>query len=85
MEGGGDTWLQSRKATESQKTRLTLTMSMPHGATIKQMNEAFEKLENFLSGFETIATFTSDVSSANRGEMVIMFKEEHEKDGSRNK
>lgn len=82
MEGGGDTWLQSRKTTESQKTRLTLTMSMPHGATIKQMNEAFEKLENFLSGFETIATFTSDVSSANRGEMVIMFKEEHEKDGS---
>lgn len=49
------------------------------------MNEAFEKLENFLSGFESIATFTSDVSSANRGEMAITFKEEHEKDGSPDK
>ena len=82
MEGGGDSWMHNGKAAASQKTRLTLNMNMPTGATIKQMNEAFEKLENFLSGFETIATFTSEVSSANRGEMVITFKEDHEKDGS---
>ncbi len=82
MEGGGDAWTRSRKEMENRKTRLTLDMTMPHGATLKQMNEAFGKLENFLSGFESIAAFTSDVSSANKAEMVITFKPEHEKDGS---
>ena len=82
MEGGGDAWMRSRKEMENRKTRLTLDMTMPHGATIKQMNEAFEKIENFLSGFESIASFTSDISSANNAGMVITFKPEHEKDGS---
>ena len=81
MEGGGDAWMRSRKEMENRKTRLTLDMTMPHGATIKQMNEAFEKIENFLSGFESIASFTSDISSANNAGMVITFKPEHEKDG----
>ena len=82
MEGGGDAWTRSRKEMENRKTRLTLDMTMPHGATIKQMNEAFEKIENFLSGFESIASFTSDISSANNAGMVITFKPEHEKDDS---
>ena len=82
MEGGGDAWTRSRKETENRRTRLTLDMTMPHGATIKQMNEAFGKLENFLSGFESVAAFTSDVSSANKANMEITFKKEHEKDGS---
>lgn len=82
MEGGGDAWTRSRKAMENRKTRLTLDMTMPHGATIQQMNEAFGKLENFLSGCESVATFTSDISSANKARMEITFKAEHEKDGS---
>jgi len=82
MEGGGDAWLKSQQATKHRQTRLTLTMTMQHGATLKQMNEAFEKIENFLTGFESISTFTTDVNSANRGNIVITFKEEHEQDGS---
>jgi multidrug efflux pump subunit AcrB len=73
---------RGRDPGERQRTRLTLNMTMPHGATIKQMNEAFVRLENFLAGFEQVENFTTTISSANRGNLVILFKEEHEEDGT---
>lgn len=79
-EQRGAAWGSS--PSQKNKTRLTLEMVMPHGATIAQMNEAFQRLENFLTGFEEIEDFTTTISSANRGNLVIHFKEEHEKDGS---
>jgi len=54
---------------------------MPHGATIKQMNEAFLKLENYLSGFDEVEMFTCDIYSANSASMNITFKKGHEMDG----
>ncbi|MDR1274552.1 MAG: efflux RND transporter permease subunit, partial [Odoribacteraceae bacterium] len=67
---------------EQERTRLTLTMTMPHGATIRQMNEAFVLLENFLTGFEEIETFTTTINSANRGNLLILFKKAHEEGGA---
>ena len=56
-------------------------MTMPHGATLEQMNEAFMKVENFVSGFQEVDLFTTSISSANEGRMKITFKEEAEMTG----
>lgn len=80
IEGGGGKWMQDNKE-ERARTTLRLTMTMPHGATLTQMNEALVKIENFLAGFPEIETFTSDTRSANLGRMNITFREEDEMTG----
>lgn len=79
IKGGGGDWLKEEQ--ERARTSLRLTMSMPHGATLEQMNEAFLKVENFVAGFEEVDLFTTDITSANRGTMKITFKEEWEMTG----
>lgn len=79
MKGGGGDWLKEEQ--QRARTSLRLTLSMPHGATLKQMNEAFLKVENFVAGFEEVDVFTTDIVSANRGNMKITFKEEYEMSG----
>lgn len=79
VKGGGGDWLKDEQ--ERARTSLRLTLSMPHGATLKQMNEAFLKIENFLAGFGEVDLFTTEVRSANRGNMKITFKEEWEMSG----
>lgn len=81
IEGGGGEWRQNDPETKA-RTTLNLTMTMPHGATLEQMNEAFVKVEGFLAGFEEIETFTTDVTSANVGRMRIVFKKEEEMGGA---
>lgn len=79
--GGGGDW-REHNPTEKARTTLNLTMTMPHGASLEQMNEAFLKVEQFLAGFSEIATFTSDIRSANIGRMQITFKKENELTGA---
>jgi multidrug efflux pump subunit AcrB len=67
-----------RRDDERERTLLTLVMTMPHGATIGQMNEAFIRLENFLAGYDQLESFTTTIFSANRGELRVLFKKEHE-------
>lgn len=81
IEGGGGDWRQ-HDPSEKARTRLNLTMTMPHGATLEQMNEAFIKVEQFLAGLQEIETFTSDINSPNRAQMAITFKEEEEMTGT---
>lgn len=81
VEGGGGEWRQ-HDPSEKARTTLTLTMTMPHGASLEQMNEAFIKVEQFLAGFKEIATFTSDISSPNRAVMHITFLPEKEMTGA---
>ncbi len=45
------------------------------------MNEAFLKIENYLSGFDEVEMFTCDIYSANSAAMNITFKKEHEMGG----
>lgn len=77
VEGGGGDWRQHNPS-ETARTSLHLTMTMPHGATLEQMNEAFIKIEHFLAGIEEIETFISDIKSPNRATMNILFKKEYE-------
>lgn len=81
IEGGGGDW-RMHDPDEKARTTLNLTMTMPHGATLDQMNEAFIKIEQFLAGFEEIETFTSDIYSPNTAHMSITFKEEEELTGA---
>lgn len=79
IEGGGGEWRQDEE--ERARTSLNLTLTMPHGATLEQMDEAFRKTENFVAGFPEVDIFTTEVRSANRGTMKITFKEEWEMSG----
>ncbi len=81
IEGGGGEW-RRHDPSEKARTTLNLTMTMPHGASLEQMNEAFLKTEQFLAGFREIETFTSDISSANLARMSIVFKKEEELTGA---
>lgn len=81
IEGGGGDWRQHNPE-EKARTVLNLAMTMPHGASLEQMNEAFVKVEDFLAGFKEIATFTSDIRSPNIGRMRITFNEEDEMTGA---
>ena len=80
IEGGGGQWMKDDHQ-QRQRTKINLTMSMPHGATLQQMNEAFLRVENFLAGYPEVETFISDINSANRGYMQITFREEDELTG----
>ncbi len=81
IQGGGGEWRQHNPK-EKARTMINLTMSMPHGASLEQMNEAFLKVEQFLTGFPEIETFTSNVNSPNRGYLRITFKKEEEYTGA---
>ena len=80
MEGGKGEWRQNDN-NDRIRTSLSVVMTMPHGATLEQMNEAFMKVENFVSGFQEVDLFTTSISSANEGRMKITFKEEAEMTG----
>ena len=81
IEGGGGDWRQHDRTAKA-RTTLNMVMTMPHGASLEQMNDAFVKVEQFLAGFDEIETFTSDISSPNRAQMSIVFKKEEEMDGA---
>lgn len=80
VEGGKGEWRQNDN-NDRIRTSLSVVMTMPHGAMLEQMNEAFMKVENFVSGFQEVDLFTTSISSANEGRMKITFKEEAEMTG----
>lgn len=81
IDGGGGEWHRHDPA-EKARTTLNLTMNMPHGASLEQMNEAFVKVEQFLAGFDEIETFISNINSANEARMSITFKKDEEMSGA---
>lgn len=81
IKGGGGEWRQSDE-NERSRTRLNVNMTMPTGATLTQMNQAMVRMENFVSGFPQVETFTTNIYSASSGYMVIYFKEEYNETSS---
>lgn len=80
IEGGGGEWRKDNQE-ERARTRINLTLTMAHGATLLQMNEAFQKIENFLAGFPEVENFISNIYSPNVSDMTITFKKEFELEG----
>jgi len=60
------------------RTTLNVYAYMPPGATIVQMNQSIEILEQYLVGFKEIDRFETNISSAQNASISITFKKEHE-------
>lgn len=63
---------------EPERTTLRVTGAMPDGCTIEQLNEAITKMETYLSQFDEIALFETQISSYRNSNINIYFKEDHE-------
>ena len=69
----GSQWNPNRE-----QTTLYVRAYMPPGATIVQMNQSMEALEQYLSGFKEIDRFQTNVNNAQNASISITFKKEHE-------
>lgn len=63
---------------DPQRTTLYVRGSMPEGCTVGQLNEAMEKMENFISRFDEIEMFQTSVRSYRNASIQIHFKEAYE-------
>ncbi|MGV8096448.1 MAG: efflux RND transporter permease subunit [Mangrovibacterium sp.] len=63
---------------EPSRTMLYVRGKMPEGCTVQQLNEAIEKMENFLSRFDEIELFQTSVYAYNNSSIQIRFKPEFE-------
>ncbi len=60
----------------SERTRLTIGISMPKGAGLQQMNQVVIGFENYLSQFKEIEQFQSRIYSREYANIAILFKKE---------
>ena len=63
---------------DPQRTTLYVMGSMPEGCTVGQLNEAMEKMENFISRYDEIEMFQTSVTSYRNAYIQIYFKEAYE-------
>lgn len=63
---------------EPSRTMLYVRGKMPEGCTVQQLNEAMEKMENYLSQFDEIELFQTSVYAYNNSSISIQFKPEYE-------
>lgn len=63
---------------EPSRTMLYVRGKMPEGCTVQQLNEAMEKMENYLSQFDEIDLFQTSVYAYNNASISIQFKPEFE-------
>lgn len=66
---------------EPQRLNLNIRASMPEGSTVKQLNEIVVNMENYLTQFDQIEIFKTDISSYNNGSINVTFKKEYENSG----
>lgn len=62
----------------NRKTQLNIRGSMPQGATLKQMNTIFLKIENFLAQYDGLEQYITRIHSPHNGRMSITFTPEEE-------
>lgn len=63
---------------EPEKKVLSIKAGMPEGCTVSQLNEVVKAMENYLSQFDEIATFTTNVTSYDNARITVEFKPEYE-------
>lgn len=61
-----------------ERTSLEVSGSMPDGCTIEQMNETILKFENYISQFEEVDIFETQIDSHKSASIRIYFKKEEE-------
>lgn len=63
---------------EGQRLVLTIRARMVEGNTVHQLNAIVRQMENYLSQFEEIESFRSNISSFDNSTITVMFKPEYE-------
>lgn len=64
---------------DPERTTLSVTASMPDGATLEQINRAVMQMEDELSRYEEIDQFRTSISSRTQARITISFKPAYEK------
>ncbi len=63
---------------DPQQTKLYVRGTMPEGCTVQQLNEAMQKMENYISRFAEIEMFQTSISNYQNSNITIHFKPEFE-------
>ncbi len=63
---------------EPGRESLQIDAGMPEGCTVGQLNEVVRSMENYLSMFDQIERFTTDVRSYDNASISVWFKPEYE-------
>lgn len=63
---------------EPERTTLRVTGSMPDGCTIEQLNEAIQKMENYIGQFDEIELYETQIRSYKNSSITIYFKKAFE-------
>lgn len=66
---------------ETERTTLYVQGSMPEGCTVKQLNDAVEKMEKYVSKFDQVQIFQTSIESYRNSSIAITFKPEYEYGG----
>jgi multidrug efflux pump subunit AcrB len=61
-----------------QRTILYVTGGMPEGSTVQQLNEAVEKMENFINKYDEVQMYETSINNYRSGRITIYFKPEVE-------
>lgn len=63
---------------EPVRTSLMIHAGMPEGCTVNQLDEIVSRMENYLSQFDEIQTYTTSISSYDDASIQVFFKPEYE-------
>jgi multidrug efflux pump subunit AcrB len=63
---------------EPERTSLRVTGMMPDGSTIEQLNDAIIKMENYISQYDEIELFETQISNYRNSNIIIYFKDDFE-------
>ncbi len=63
---------------DPERTSLYVRASMPEGCTVQQLNEVVKTMENYISRFEEVELFETNVRDYNNSSINIFFKPEFE-------
>ncbi|MRX70074.1 Multidrug efflux pump subunit AcrB [Flavobacterium resistens] len=66
---------------DPERTTLRVSGSMPEGCTIEQLNEVIIKMENYISSFDEVEMFETNIGSYKNSTISIYFKKENEFSG----
>lgn len=66
---------------DPERTTLRVSGSMPEGCTIEQLNEVIIKMENYISSFDEVELFETNIGSYRNSTISIYFKKENEFSG----
>ncbi|MBQ9477419.1 MAG: efflux RND transporter permease subunit [Bacteroidales bacterium] len=63
---------------EPARPRLSISAGMPEGCSVQQLNEVMRSMENYLSHFDEIELFETQIAAYNDGDITVLFKPEFE-------